>query len=285
MLRTSIIGIFVIALFGCEVAPQTASDAQSGSAENQENNAETPAAESGPTPMPPKPGPGVPAPKPAPPPAQPDTDAGSNAAPDIEADAAATDEGATDEEFEGCGPMGDEPIACEWNYDCPPYDVPWMTNMCVEGACAHDEVKIGFNYEYQGVDSSKLCVVIYRLRADGWWHGEEHELPYVTPLSKLCPSFEEDAYISPQIADVVLEGTKRLEFAIVPCAGPQDENLVYKLPPSGLKIQQFPEYMMNVYNIGVSKDPLGGFLWSYIKGLGATCWAFNNVGKNLYVWD
>lgn len=285
-----IISLLVTALFGCEVAPHDGADVQTtienSAAPTDQGNNEQPAAQNGPAPVPPKADPSVPGPKPKPP----EADAGSSTdtTPADKADTSVTDESATDEEIEGCGPMNDEPIACEWNYDCPPYDVPWMTNACVEGACVHDEVSVGFDYSFPSIDSSKLCVVIYRLRADGWWHGEEHNLPYSAPLKALCTSLEKDAYVSPQIADVVLAGTKRVEFAFVPCAGPQDENLIYDLPPSGLKIKEFPEYTSTVYKVGYNKDPLGGFEWSYIKGLGSDCWLYSALpdgASNPYLWE
>lgn len=278
--------LFVSALLGCEVASHVAPDTQPGGSEavqNQGSVDETSADQNGPAPVPKKPGPGVPTPKPTPPPAQPDAGASSDNAPDTEADAAATDE----EEFEGCGPMGEEPVTCEWNYDCPPYDVSWMTNACVQGACVQDEVTAGFDYDHEGVDTSKLCVAIYRLRADGWWHSDQHKLPYSVPLEALCKSLEKNAYVSPQIADVVLQNTKRIEFAIVWCAGPQEENLYYKLPFSGFDIKVLPEYTKHNFKVGFKTSPLDNFTSSYIKGLGALCHLYNhpNPSDSIYLWD
>lgn len=241
-------------------------------------------------PAPPAPGKKLPPPskpKSAPEPQQEESPPATDEAPD-DAATDAEEVPATDEEmFDGCGPM-EEPISCEWNYDCPPYEVPWMTNACSQGVCSHDPTAIEFNYTDADIDPSKLCVTIYRLRADGWWHGDTHSLPHTVPLELLCTSLEKDAYVSPQIAGQVLAKTKRVEFAFTWCG--QDSDNLYFYPSAALKYSGFsvnfmPEYMKKQNKIGLNPDPIGKFPWSYIKGLGSDCGIYSGQGADQYLWD
>jgi len=284
MKRILIAGL--VALIGCEVAPHVAPDTPSGGNEAVQNQGgvdESPAGQSGPTPPPKKPDPGVPLPKPTPPPAQqPDAGASSDNAPDTEADAAMTDEGATDEEeFEGCGPMGDEPVMCEWNNDCPFDGESWHTNACVDSVCVQDPPAIVFDYALNGVNPLGVCVQIKRLGSDGLWHKELHPTPYIPKLEDLCSSYRADAYIDPSITPALLVGIVRLSYNFIACDDTGTEvGVQTQLPWNGMSVWLAPKYLSYQFQFKAYKEPYDETQWVYISGLGNNCNDFDQTATS-----
>lgn len=290
MNRVLIVGL--VALFGCEVSPHVAPDTPSGGNEAvqyQGSVGESPAAQSGPTPPPKKPGPGVPLPKPTPPPAQqPDAGASSDDAPDTNADAAMTDEGATDEEeFEGCGPMDDGPYLCEANDDCPWADVPWTTNTCIQGQCLGGTPSISFGYTGAISDPSGACIVISQLGLNGFWVSTSNPVPYEVPLEDLCASLEKGAYIDPSIAPEIVAKLRRIIFTYTTCSPKKTGiNLDMQLPWIGMDIKFLPKTEYTFVDVFQADDPLSNAEWGYIESLGSFCDKYNHPqSSSLYILD